>query len=394
MHILHMPAWYRTPENPHLGNFFREQIFALRDKGHQCGVIYPQYTYSFKNRFSKSASPDKEAFDDEGVWTVRNKINPILPFNMFTKQNIQAFKKEISKVFDEYVQVKGKPDVIHAHGIFMGAIGAHFLSEKYKVPFVNTEQFTGLIIGNQTDNKVLNDLFLNAFKNASKIILCTRAFRDSLIERYGFDKSIFSIIPNMVNPLFLGPKPLPKTDEFRFTNIAYLKDKKNHQLLIEAFDLVHKKNPNIRLDIIGNGELKESLLALVKQKGLADKISFLGLLDRQEVKDKLDASHASILTSKIETFGVCVIESLAAGRPAIATKCGGPEEIITPNDGFVVEEHVPNAVAAAIEKMIQEYDKFDSIKISERCKERYSATMIADRLSDLYSEVLKTPSRV
>lgn len=388
MHILHIPAWYKTPENPHLGNFFREQIFALRDKGYKCGVIYPQYTYSFKNRFYKKTSSNKDIFDDEGVFTIRKKINPILPFNLFTTQNIKAFENEVYDVFDEYVRKNGSPEIIHAHGIFMGAIASYFLSKKYNVPFVNTEQFTGLIIGNQTDNRILNELFHKAFNNASKVVLCTYAFRDSLINRYGFKEDMFSIIPNMVNPLFLSSKPVPSLATFRFLNIAYLKEKKNHKLLIEAFDLVQRKKPKIQLDIIGNGELREDLTTLVEEKGLSNKITFLGLLDREAVKEKLEESHASILTSKIETFGVCVIESLAAGRPAIATKCGGPEEIIKPEDGYIVEEHKAEKVAEAMLSMIDNYDQFNTLEISKRCENRYSASIIASKLNDLYNSVL------
>lgn len=389
MHILHIPAWYKTPENPHLGNFFREQIFAIRNAGNQCGVIYPQYTFSFKNTFAKKPYPDHEAYDDHGVWTIREKINPTLPFNRFTQYNVDRFKKKMFSVYDQYVNEKGKPDIIHAHGIFMGAIAANFISEKYNIPFVNTEQFTGLIIGNQTDNKVLNEQFLNAFTKASKIILCTKAFRNSLMEKYGFDKNIFTIIPNMVNPIFLDPKPLPPRDVFKFINIAYLKDKKNHKLLIDAFAIVEKIHPHIALDIIGNGELRDELVEQVKNKGLENKISFLGLLNREEVKHKIDLSHASVLTSKIETFGVCVIESLAAGRPAIATKCGGPEEIITETDGLIVENHTVEEVVAAMESIIENFDQYDPQKISENCGKRYTPTGIAKKLIGVYNEVVK-----
>ena len=390
MHILHIPAWYKTPENPHLGNFFREQIFAIKDAGNHCGVIYPQYTFSFKNAFSSRSYSEDEAYDDMGVWTVRQKINPSLPFDRFTNFNIARFKKKMLEIFDEYVGKQGRPDIIHAHGIFMGAIAANCISDKYKIPFVNTEQFTGLIIGNQTDNKVLKGEFLSAFTKASKIILCTEAFRNSLIEKYGFSQNIFTIIPNMVNPLFLDPKPLPPRDVFKFINIAYLKDKKNHKLLIDSFAIVEKDYPQISLDIIGNGELRSDLELLVKSYGLEDKITFLGLLNREEVKESLDHSHASILTSKIETFGVCVIESLAAGRPTIATKCGGPEEIIKETDGLIVENHTVPEVVEAMNRLIENYDQYNTQKISDNCRDRYTPVGIARKLIHLYTDVIKT----
>jgi len=95
-----------------------------------------------------------------------------------------------------------------------------------------------------------------------------------------------------------------------------------------------------------------------------------------------------VLASRDETFGVVVVEAMASGLPVIATDCGGPKEIITPETGVLVEKENPIELAKAIKFMMQNIHHYNRGLIRKYACEKYGQIPFAERISELYSEIL------
>src|SRR5699024_9955006 len=100
------------------------------------------------------------------------------------------------------------------------------------------------------------------------------------------------------------------------------------------------------------GEEKANLLKLVRVLKIEEQVVFLGPLTREQVKEEVSSADAFVLSSKYETFGVVLIEALALGKPVIATKCGGPESIVTPEVGYLVENNSEEELSKAMSELI------------------------------------------
>lgn len=389
MHILHIPAWYKTPDFPLMGNFFEEQIRAIGRRGHRNGVIFPEYTFSYRAKTDSYALKEPVIYDDEGITTLHFKTKPSLPVKYFNTINMKIFKKRVLENLEKYLQIAGKPDIIHAHGVYMGGISARIISEKLKIPFVNTEQFSGLIVGNLHQNAAFKKELYQTFQKVSKFITCSTAFRNQLMNKYDFAESKFELIPNMVkDDFFENPKPAPPIDTFHFLCIGYLNKNKNHQLLFEAFAKLKKKYANISLKLVGGGALKAELLDLARSLEINQEVDFLGNISRAAVKKQIDLCHVVISTSRIETFGINLIEALACGRPIIATNSGGPSDTVKPNLGILVEEHSPTEVALAMENLLVNYEDYPSDELRKHCRKSYKEEVIAERIELLYKRVI------
>jgi len=108
-------------------------------------------------------------------------------------------------------------------------------------------------------------------------------------------------------------------------NVARLEPQKNHKLLIRAFSKT--KNPDWRLQILGDGSERNSLLELVSELGLHDRVDFLGVVD--DVFTYLYVASIFVLSSNYEGYPNSLLEGMATGLACISTSCDfGPSEII------------------------------------------------------------------
>jgi N-acetyl-alpha-D-glucosaminyl L-malate synthase BshA len=95
--------------------------------------------------------------------------------------------------------------------------------------------------------------------------------------------------------------------------------------VIEIFDRVQKKVPS-RLLLMGDGPDRSQAEWLVNQKGLREKVDFLGKLDR--VYEKLSIADLMLVPSEMESFGLAALEAMACEVPTVATSVGGVPEVI------------------------------------------------------------------
>ncbi len=387
MHILLIPSWYKTKKEPFMGTFFEEQARATMKLGHQAGVLYPAYFPPAELFSGKGTQVD--SFDDNGLPTSRVFVQTKIPRSR--RLNYQSFCKRVASVFDRYVGQHGKPDIIHAHSVFYGGIAAWHIANRYDIPLVITEHLTAYIMGtisHDYDRQLARDIFNGA--DASLIV--SENFKGDIEKEMGIGSHVFRVVHNMVADLFfedLRVKPFQVASEpfILFTN-SFLLPRKNHKLIFDMLRVLLDRKLNVRLRVGGDGMLRDELKRYAKEIGIDDHVEFLGGLTRRQVKEQVSDSHAFVLASFYETFGVVLIESLACGRPVITTDSGGPRDFINDSNGEIVREFSPGKMAAAVERVLRRYDEFDQQAISRSCFDRFNEKRIAGALESVYRDVL------
>lgn len=98
-----------------------------------------------------------------------------------------------------------------------------------------------------------------------------------------------------------------------YAHVGRFSEQKNHTFLIDVFAEICKKEPNSRLLLIGDGELKEDIKAKAERMGLNGKVLFLG--NRSDVNQKLVMADVFLFPSRYEGFPTVVLEAQAAGLP-------------------------------------------------------------------------------
>jgi glycosyltransferase involved in cell wall biosynthesis len=93
-----------------------------------------------------------------------------------------------------------------------------------------------------------------------------------------------------------------------------------------------------------------------------------------------------VVPSRRETFSLVTAEALASGLPVVATRCGGPEEIVTPDTGELANVDDAASLAIAIEKGLAR--KFDAQALRRYAVSRFGVDAAAERIRKLYERVL------
>ncbi len=128
---------------------------------------------------------------------------------------------------------------------------------------------------------------------------------------------------------------------------------KDYPLLLEAFSKVAVEAPDACLVIAGQGKgrLMTELNDQRDRLGLADRVHFLGFTD--DPAEYLHNLDIFVLSSSTEGFSIATIQAMAAGVPLVATRCGGPEEIVSAGqDGMLVPPADADALASALLALI------------------------------------------
>lgn len=165
--------------------------------------------------------------------------------------------------------------------------------------------------------------------------------------------------PDMVvmpNPLPTEDHPRSPLDQKVVVGAGRLSVEKRWEQVIDAFGTVADELPGWRLRIWGDGPRRESLLAMVRRRGLSDRVELPGSTD--EMALEWSRSSLAVLASRAEGFPLVLQEAMAAGVPVVSYDVpAGPREIVTDGlDGFLVPPESRAGLADAIRRLALDDD--------------------------------------
>lgn len=379
--VLIIPSWYPTEENKILGIFFKEQAIALKKHGYEVTVLFPEIRTM--RSYSSSWKQGIQITEEDGLKVYRYKTYNPLPARV-PYSNAFLFYSRLKKLYKEMVLKDGKPDIIHAHSALWGGWAAAKIAKEEKIPFVVTEHSSKLVrdLLKPYEKKEL----ANTLNHSDRIISVGPSLKKEM-QKYT-DKHIFEI-PNIVDyKAFQTSFHLKKQkDRFRFLSLAFLTPNKGMDNLIKSFANGYK-GKDAELVIGGDGQQKDELVSLAKELGVEDQVRFLGRLDRQQVITEMQNCDVFVLASKFETFGVVLIEALAAGKPVISTRSGGPESIVNEKNGILVPVDDIEELSKAMQRLNSHYDEYNPEEIRKDCENRFSEEAIIEKIEEVYHSLL------
>lgn len=385
MHVLLLPSWYPEIPSSSDGQFFRQQALALAETGVRVGVAAPLFRSPRRWREVLAGPYGLRRFDDEGVPTYA--LDSVYFFPRIPFIDRERWTAAGMRLFERYAAQQGRPDILHAHAVNHGGILAHRISSRYGIPYVVTEHSSmyarGLVRPWQ------RPAMQAAAEGAAARLAVSRAFCRLLAGEYG--GLPWEYLPNMLGREFCAPWDLAPPEgegDFVFCSVANLNRNKGFDVLLQAFAQAWRQQPRLRLEIGGGGPQRGFLEGEIARLGIGRAVRLLGPLDAGGVRDLMRRSRAFVLASRSETFGVVWIEALSQGLPVIATRVGGAEDIVTPDNGLIVPVGDAGALSAALLTLYRQSGLYTPRALREDCLGRFGRQQVAARLQETYLRAL------
>lgn len=384
--ILQLPSWY-LPEG---GEFCRDQSLFLKRKGLEVHIL-ANVALPWKKYKLKALTFPWHSFEsmEDGLLTFRYYYRRIPKLD---KANILAWSKRTMILFDEYVKIYGKPDLIHAHSCMWGGYAAYLIKQKYDIPYVITEHRGrfGLrsTLAKEGFIPVYKPFLEKGFSNASYVIPVSQQLI-AKIKEFLLKEVPIEVVSNILDTDFFHYLPRERTDNFTFITVNSFSQPKGYDILLPAFDRLCNNIPNVMLVIVGDNFEDKTFQKILSGCMHRDRIVFTGWKDSRGVLSELQKADSFVLASRVEAQSIAVLEAMSTGLPVVCTEVV-PEAIVTPKEGYRVPVEDVAALADAMKTMIFNRDKFDYKAISAHVNSVSGPDVVTEQLISIYEKVLYT----
>lgn len=303
-------------------------------------------------------------------------------FSQGTGQNEQRhlwhyFRRQLGELIERV-----RPDVIHAHFGPDGVIAAP-VAHAFGVPLI--VQFYGYDVSLSDSNPIWQRSYQVLFRVAERIFALSREMMEALAVRGAPRTKLREV--HLAKRTSDYPFRVRSGPIQQWISVGRLTDKKGHDDAIEAVARLRAEGVSVRLIIVGEGERRARLEALIRERGLDGDVQLLGAVPHARVIDLLDESDAFVLLSKTSARGdregtpTVLLESQAMGLPTISTLHAGIPELMPPRSAeYLVPEGDIGACAAAMQKLA-------GLGLEERCDIVSSGRRWVEQSYELHGQV-------
>lgn len=234
---------------------------------------------------------------------------------------------------------------------------------------------------------------INNFSRSDYICAVSEFSANFITNHLGVFRDKISVIYNPIESSFFRNEIKENKSSNNIVFIGKVTEMKGAFKLIEAFNEIAHKYPDIILTFLGGGKIKNAKTKVVSS--IQDRVFFDGYVSRNSIIDRIDNSMFCVIPSYFETFGMAAMEVLARRKALIFTKrASGPELIENGINGLLVEPNDKNQIIDAMEKLITDFNFRKSLETAGyiKAKKTYSEEIIVSQLEDYYKSCIKFKS--
>ncbi|MGZ0655039.1 N-acetyl-alpha-D-glucosaminyl L-malate synthase BshA [Coraliomargarita sp. W4R53] len=286
-------------------------------------------------------------------------------------------------------------DVLHVHYAVPHATGALLAKQMLgdrKCPVILTTL-------HGTDTNLLGKdphyrpIIKYSIENSDGVSTVSDSLKEQTIETFGIKHPI-KVIPNFYAPALVKQSREDVRQELQVTEaehlLLHMSNARPGKRVIDVLEAVAQlKNRNrVKLLILAGGDFEPYEAELIRLK-LNDRV--IVIKNVKDIEPYLNACDLGVYASEAESFGLSILETLAHGKPVVATDVGGiPEVVQAGRTGLLVPAHSPAAIADAIDQLIDKPDLMKTMgqAAAKDAKVRFAPPVIRDQYLSYYRDLL------
>ncbi len=224
---------------------------------------------------------------------------------------------------------------------------------------------------------------------SSRIICNAEALKKEIVLRHHVNPEVVNVVPNSVNSEYWSPKDSLKAKHPTVLYCGRLVGRKDPLTLLKGFDLVRKKLPLARLEIVGDGRLQKKVAAFIRGQGLKSCVRMIpGQLDPRPALRK---AWVFAMTPTREASPNAILEAMSTGLPMVATRVGGIPELIAHGDtGFTVKPKDPEGLSKSLITLLENEQLRQAMGKSarERVLKNHAISMMVAKTERVFLDTL------
>lgn len=385
MHIVLIPSWWPTPEQPLSGTFTVDYARAFVAAGHKVGVLFPDLVSLRRMRWNSrpplSARLTEKSIERITVVRVRGVSSSLGR----PRAHMRRYLRWLKRAWEHYVGRHCEPDVIAAHCAIPAGWAAAQLEGEGQKRVVITEHTGPFALALKP--KSAERLTRAALADAARVVAVSEPLRVQMAAA-GIEREI-EVIANPVMSVFAWSPPETAREAYRLAFVGRLVREKGVEELMEAFARAAESLDSLQLDVVGDGPCR----AAMERKGGAlmkdGRVRFHGFCEKPAIAALLRKSHGLVHPSHGENCPLAIAEALCVGRPVLTTEGTGCEAMLEAGDGIVCAPRNVEALERGMLEMAARNDKFDHAAIARRGVSRFGSAAVAARYTALFESVVK-----
>lgn len=401
MNVLVLPSWYGHRCHPLHGTFVLEQAAALAELrpswnvglsywGQGLGRLSSDHLRTSPRCLLDALRLPRAAERTLAPNQIEFRTRALSWNEAWRHGNRDGILGANRRILARAIERFGGVDVLHAHVSYPAGWVAMRLSDETGIPYVVTEHMGPfpLPVYRRADGSpepyVREPLERAHARMAVSSALC------ATIAGFGIPEPEY--VPNLIDERLYRHEPHPADAPFTFFTLGGMEPVKGWPDLLQAIaaliaSLEPAERERVRFRLGGYGPMLERYRAQARGLEIERWIEWLGFLPRERAREEFHRCDAYVLASLHESFGITLVETLATGHPVIATRCGGPESLVTPENGLLVDVGRPDQLAAAMRTLLRGEFRYHPAAIRDAVLKQFSRPVIVDRLEAVYRRV-------
>lgn len=381
--VLWLASWYPNRMDKYDGDFIQRHARAV---SLYCNV-YLIYVVKCKNKYDETFV-DKKVTGNLTELTIcyRSFKTGLKLLDRFISQ--LKYKSLYKKAIYDYINVNGKPQLMHVHVAMKAGLVALWAFNKWQIPFIVSEHWTGYLSEADISIDDFSSLYLKKLRQilvkASIVTVVSDHLGKAIQDHLPFVK--YRVVPNVVDTDIFFPIQKQVSDRFKIIHASNMNYQKNTKDILQALQILKQKEPNFQMQLFGRAE--PVIQQLILKLGLQTNIVIKGELPQTELAKAMQQADVLILYSRFETFGCVLIEANACGIPVIVSDIKVFHELVEENvNGIFVKTEDPVALANAIFGLTTLHGDSDHSSIAAKTAEKYCFSTVGKQFKKIYSEI-------
>ena len=385
MKVLWLCSWYPNKLDKFGGDFIERHAIALSS------IIPIDVIHIVQNNTRlKNAKAATEVSCHSNI----RFILKIIPYHItgFSFLNKIIFNwryiRQLKNLLNQYIQENGKPDLVHVHvPVKMGA-GALYLKKKYNIPFVATEHnsayFNYIPENYHNSSNYFRYITRKTFESAMAVSSVSHWLLNRLSDLFTLKSGM--MIRNVVDDSLFFYIPTSNNVK-RFIHVSMMEPLKNVKGMLDAFIALNVYHTSWELVLVG--PCTEEYQQLVRNSGIGDKVIFTGLITYPEVASQMRNADVLVHFSRYENLPCVINEALCCGLTVITSDVGGIHEIISEDNGIMVQSEDVIGLKNAIDYYLGNSERYSRKNIAAQAASVYNYKTIGLELYNWYKDLLK-----